>query len=388
MRLRFFATIFSLLLSVVAVAQDVDFAPLGSRAYVSVFTCSPGTQLYSQFGHSAIGVFDPDQQKGVVFNYGTFSFNTPNFYLKFMSGKLNYRLSTETYSEFEGVYNRRGRRVTEQRLNLTQQQNQHLLDLLLENNKPENRYYQYDFFFDNCASRVLDMLYAALGDSLAHCDSLAEKVTYRQLIHRYLNDSKWTKFGIDIILGSVIDRYASARQQAFLPDKLMEYCELSSIDGKPLVRLNHNIVEETQTKTTTPWWCSPIAMLLVLLVFVVVANRFCPRANDIFDRIFFSTLALLGVLIALLWFATDHDATVLNVNILWASPVFFVYIWMLKRNRVQWIKRLHKFFAVCFAISLLCHVLAIQPINIETLIIMVIAAMRFYQQNELIKSGK
>lgn len=388
MRLRFFATIFSMLLSVLAVAQDIDFDTLSSRAYVSVFTCSPGTQLYSQFGHSAIGVFDPAQQKSVVFNYGTFSFNTPNFYLKFMSGKLNYRLSAESYSEFESTYNRRGRRVTEQKLNLTQQQNQHLFNLLLENYKPENQYYQYDFFFDNCASRVLDMLYVALGDSLTHCDSLAEKVTYRQLIHRYLTDSKWTKFGIDIVLGSVIDRYASPRQQAFLPDKLMEYCELASIDGKPLVRLNRNIVEETQIKHATPWCCSPVAMLVVMLMFVLVANRFCPRANDIFDRIFFSTLALLGVLIALLWFATDHDATVLNVNILWASPLYFVYIFMLNRNREVWVKRLQIFFVASFGVSLLGHVFAIQPISIEMLIVMVIASVRFYQQRVLSKMDK
>lgn len=321
----------------IAAAQPVQ---LSERSYIEVYTCAPGNQLYSQFGHTAIGVFDHQRGIDEVFNYGTFSFNTPHFYLKFCAGKLLYQLTSESFSQFIYSYERRGRQVVGQRLNLTLPQRQHLFDLLSENCLPENCDYQYDFFFDNCATRVLDMLYRAFGDSLTYIGTdTIQLPTMRDCIHPYLAGSQWTKAGIDLVLGSITDRRASNRQQSFIPDKLHEYLAECQIDTLPLVSDTRLLVESKIKYDQTPWFLSPLLIFSLLLIAVVIMTfRLPATALVIFDRIYFGIIGLLGLLITLLWFATDHGATVGNLNMLWASPLFLVYIFTIGNAEKQWHK--------------------------------------------------
>ena len=321
----------------IAAAQPVQ---LSERSYIEVYTCAPGNQLYSQFGHTAIGVIDPRQNLHEVFNYGTFSFNTPHFYLKFCAGKLLYQLTTEAFNQFTYTYERRGRQVVAQRLNLTLAQRQHLYEMLEENSLPENCDYQYDFFFDNCATRVLDMLYRAFGDSLCYIGTdTVQLPTMRDCIHPYLDRSLWTKAGIDLVLGSITDRRASNRQQSFIPDKLHDYLAECQIDTLPLVSDTRLLVESTIEYDKTPWFLSPLLIFSLLLIVVVVLTfRLSASALVIFDRIYFSIIGLLGILITLLWFATDHGATVGNLNMLWASPLFLVYVFTIGNAEKQWHK--------------------------------------------------
>ena len=321
----------------IAAAQPMQ---LSERSYIEVYTCAPGNQLYSQFGHTAIGVIDPRQNLHEVFNYGTFSFNTPHFYLKFCAGKLLYQLTTEAFNQFTYTYERRGRQVVAQRLNLTLAQRQHLYEMLEENSLPENCDYQYDFFFDNCATRVLDMLYRAFGDSLCYIGTdTVQLPTMRDCIHPYLDRSLWTKAGIDLVLGSITDRRASNRQQSFIPDKLHDYLAECQIDTLPLVSDTRLLVESTIEYDKTPWFLSPLLIFSLLLIVVVVLTfRLSASALVIFDRIYFSIIGLLGILITLLWFATDHGATVGNLNMLWASPLFLVYVFTIGNAEKQWHK--------------------------------------------------
>ncbi len=321
----------------IAAAQPLQ---LSERSYIEVYTCAPGNQLYSQFGHTAIGVIDPRQNLHEVFNYGTFSFNTPHFYLKFCAGKLLYQLSTESYREFVYTYEHRGRQVVAQRLNLTLEQRQHLYELLEENSLPENCDYQYDFFFDNCATRVLDMLYHAFGESLTYTatDTLPQP-SMRDCIHPYLDGSQWTKTGIDLVLGSITDHRATSRQQSFIPDKLHDYLADCQIDTLPLVSNTRLLVESKIVYDKTPWFLSPMLIFCLLLIAVVVMTfRLSATALVIFDRIYFCIIGLLGLLITLLWFATDHGATVGNLNLLWASPLFLVYVFTIGNAEKQWHK--------------------------------------------------
>lgn len=330
-------SLFAILLTTVAEAQPVQ---LSERSYIEVYTCAPGNQLYSQFGHTAIGVIDPERNLREVFNYGTFSFNTPHFYIKFCAGKLLYQLSTESFSEFVYTYERRGRQVVAQRLNLTLAQRQHLFEMLEENSLPENCDYQYDFFFDNCATRVLDMLYRAFGDSLTYIvTDTVQLPTMRDCIHPYLAGSQWTKAGIDLVLGSITDRRASNRQQSFIPDKLHDYLAECQIDTLPLVSDTRLLVESKIKYDQTPWFLSPLLIFSLLLIAVVILTfRLPATALVIFDRIYFGIIGLLGLLITLLWFATDHGATVGNLNMLWASPLFLVYISTIGNAEKQWHK--------------------------------------------------
>ena len=330
-------SLFAILLTTVAEAQPVQ---LSERSYIEVYTCAPGNQLYSQFGHTAIGVIDPERNLREVFNYGTFSFNTPHFYIKFCAGKLLYQLSTESFSEFVYTYERRGRQVVAQRLNLTLAQRQHLYEMLEVNSLPENCDYQYDFFFDNCATRVLDMLYRAFGDSLTYIvTDTVQLPTMRDCIHPYLAGSQWTKAGIDLVLGSITDRRASNRQQSFIPDKLHDYLAECQIDTLPLVSDTRLLVESKIKYDQTPWFLSPLLIFSLLLIAVVILTfRLPATALVIFDRIYFGIIGLLGLLITLLWFATDHGATVGNLNMLWASPLFLVYISTIGNAEKQWHK--------------------------------------------------
>ena len=330
----------------IAAAQPMQ---LSERSYIEVYTCAPGNQLYSQFGHTAIGVIDPERNINVVFNYGTFSFNTPHFYLKFCAGKLLYRLSAESLTRFVSSCEEDGREVVAQRLNLTLEQRQQLFDNLIENHKPENRYYQYDFFFDNCASRVLDMLYYTFGDTINYCSSDSCALpTLRDCIHPYLNRSKWTKLGIDLVLGSITDRAATHREQTFIPDKLHGYLADCQIDTLPLVESERTVVPSEIKYGTTPWFLSPMLIFSLLLIVVIILTlRFSAAQLKVFDRFYFGFIGFFGLIISLLWFATDHGATVGNLNILWASPLYLVYLFTIGRPAKKW----HKYFTIFLIIS-------------------------------------
>ncbi|MBI9067179.1 MAG: DUF4105 domain-containing protein [Salinivirgaceae bacterium] len=314
--------------------------PLSDDAYITLLTCDPGAPLYATFGHSALCITDPHQGIDWVFNYGTFNFNTPNFYLKFASGKLLYKLGYGSKKRFLREYQYEQRLVIEDHLNLTKYQKQKLFNYLLENYKPENREYQYDFFFDNCATRVLDILYESLGDSLQFIPAENPEIrTYRNLIDEYLCLSNWSDFGIDIALGSVIDKPASDRGKAFLPDYLKEYLDNCIINGKPLLYDTKLAVSNSAPLPKTPFLVSPQLWIWILFAFIAFLSIIWRnKAWVIADRIIFSTFGLVGIIVLLLWFATDHDATAGNLNILWANPLYILYAWLIGGKREKLLK--------------------------------------------------
>lgn len=320
--------------------QLANIDSLSSSSYISLLTCDPGDQLYSVFGHSAIGVVDPEQKLAVVFNYGTFSFQVPFFYIKFASGKLMYQLSTTSYKRFLREYRYEQRMVTEDILNLTLAQKQHLFELLKNNYKPENREYQYDFFFDNCATRIIDIFYEAFGDSLEFLEPQSQHIkTHRNLIDEYLTNSYWSDFGIDIALGSVIDKPTTEMQKAFLPDYLAAYVNSCTINGKSFVRNSRKLVSETADFGATPWIIRPKTVFWALFVFVVLLTVLYRNKSWIIgDRIIFGAFGILGIIITLLWFATDHDATKGNLNIIWATPLYLIYTWLIGNKHKLWFK--------------------------------------------------
>lgn len=317
------------------------FDSLSESSYIALLTCDPGPQLYSVFGHSAIGVVDPEQRISIIFNYGTFSFNVPFFYAKFASGKLLYKLSITSYQRFLREYQYEQRRVVEEKLNLTLHQKQKLFSLLQENYKPENREYQYDFFFDNCATRIIDIFYEALGDSLVYVPTENAKVkTHRNLIDEYLKKSYWSDFGIDLALGSVIDRPTTDMQKTFLPDYLSEFVNYCVIDGKPFVKNSRSLVKETAQFKATPWLIRPVVLFWMLFFSVALLTILLrSRSWIIGDRIIFGVMGIVGLIVLLLWVATDHDATAGNLNVLWANPLYLIYTWLIGgkfKNSLKW----------------------------------------------------
>ncbi len=309
---------------------SAQYDQLSAEAEVHLLTVDPGPELYSSFGHSAFRLIDPGRNYDHIYNYGTFSFNTPGFYMKFARGKLPYYLAGESVWDFVYLYESEGRNVKAQVLNLEQSEVQQIYEYLENNLKPENREYQYDFFFDNCATREKKVIEQVFGENVDWrpwpADSLG---SLRELIDIYLAKQPWPDFGIDLVLGLPADQQADMHLSTFLPDFLHDAFDRAVIrDGenwKPLVKREYWLVKPGRPFVAEDSWFTPsVAMwgffaIVLLLTSLLSADSLPLR---IFDLLFFLTIGLLSVLILLLWFATDHDATQNNLNILWAHPLY------------------------------------------------------------------
>ncbi len=303
-----------------------NFRSLSENSKISLLTCDPGNQLYTTFGHSAIRVYDPMQGKDIVFNYGTFNFNVPNFYLKFTSGKLLYRLSYETYRQFMAMYVYESRTVIEQDLDLTLEQRQILLEKIRENYKIENRFYKYDFFFDNCATRIIDMYAHTFSDSLIYVANLEpDQNTFRTLLGEYLTQSDWSSVGINLLLGKVTDVPATELQKSFLPDYLLVYMHGLQLNGKPFVKSEKHLLKGTFEIPKTPFLLSPkFWFWFILGVVFFLSVKYKHKAWVIADRSIFILFGFFGLLVFLATFATDHDAMRDNLNLLWINPLYLL----------------------------------------------------------------
>ena len=227
-----------LLFSVKGLAQPTK---ISGTAEVYVVTCGPFQQeLYSAFGHSAFRIHDPETSIDWIYNYGVFDFNQPNFYLNFARGNLNYKLGVQQYPQFRDYYIYYNRFVHEQQLNLTHAQKQRLFDFLEWNALPENQYYRYDYFYDNCATKIRDVMQHVFGVTVKFDDSyIRTHHTIRDLTELYLKQQPWGDLGIDICLGLPMDKKASAYEYMFLPDYIestFDHATIVDSISKPLVK--------------------------------------------------------------------------------------------------------------------------------------------------------
>ena len=275
MKKTFFAFFFVLL-----IFYKVDAQRISETTTISLLTGSSGTELYNTFGHSAIRVKDTTFNFDTVFNWGTFDFNAPNFYLNFTRGKLLYALSAESYENFKYTFVIENRSVHEQVLDLTLAQKRILYRQLLDNYKPENRYYKYDFFFDNCATRIRDIVANAYGEDFQYNfpdEWQSKPKTFRNLIDLYLTKKHWSDFGIDIALGLPTDAVATPSDYMFLPDYLAEGFATASIKREgvniPLVKESRLIIPRKDIPEQT-FFITPIRLTWALLVIAAILSYF------------------------------------------------------------------------------------------------------------------
>lgn len=314
-------------------AQGPDLSP---RAQFSVLTCGPGTDLYATFGHSAFRLRDPELGIDWVYNYGTFDFHTPNFYLKFARGQLPYALSRQKFERFLYTYQLEHRWVHEQLLDLSPAESRSLLAYLEENHQPENRFYKYDFLFENCATKIPEVLKKVLGNGLVYTfDHLQEPYTFRDLIQKNLRTNSWSSFGIDLALGSVIDRNATGPEFAFLPEYVESQIGNATLGGAPLVSRERVILDLDPPTPLSYFTATPLFWALMLLGITLAITWIDFRngtRSKVLDAILFLLTGLSGLVIAFLWFLTDHTATAWNANLLWAMPLNLLpAFWLLLR---------------------------------------------------------
>ncbi len=306
-------------------------AQLSNESSISILTCAPGDELYSIFGHTAIRVYDPQLKMDYVFNYGTFDFNTPNFYLKFMRGQLDYVLSVSTFDRFMLEYQHDKRSVWEQKLNISQEEKESLYKALMVNYEPENRSYHYHFFFDNCATRVRDIIAEQAEGTLIYPDeSYIGQMTFRDAIASYLHEKPWTRLGLEIVLGQPTDDLVNASSVQFLPDYLMQ-----QFAGAKTTSTGTLIIEETSTlqafeaTQSSGFIWSPVLWLWVLAVLVLAYTWWCVqkhRSSQWLNVLIFLLTTVMGALITFLWFFTEHTVTGPNWHILWANPLHLLLI--------------------------------------------------------------
>ena len=327
---------------------------LSNKAEISVLTCSPGNQLYSLFGHSAIRVTDPINKIDAVFNYGTFSFNE-GFYFNFAMGRLNYKLSVSPMSGFMREYQYENRGVTEQILDLDSAQKQNLLNFLDWNRQPENRVYLYDFFYNNCSSIIRDVLDTALTTEISFEDlNYASSPSYRNMIDSYLIYHPWGDFGIDLGLGTPCDKIPSAQEYLFLPDELDRAFDHAQIEGRPIVK-EERILLTTDGLTFTWSFTQPVPLFWILFGIIAVLSLWGLRKGKrmmFLDVIIFCAYGAVGALLFFLWFITIHTATANNLNMLWAWPIHILAIPFL------WIERIRKPYFMAYGIVLLLTLLS------------------------------
>lgn len=369
-----FTLILSFLLTITALAQQPSEREddIYSNLEVSLLTCSPGDELYSAFGHTAIRVND------MVFNYGMFNFNTEGFYIKFVSGETDYELGVEIMQGFERQYERRNRSVIEQKLNLTNEEKAALFNALIENTRPENKTYRYNFVFDNCATRPRVKIEECLKGAIKY-DVKEENESYRKLIEKYVGEDSWIKFGIDILIGAEADKTASFFDRLFLPDELMNAFATAKRDnGERLVTETKEIVSQDKDEDgDEDNGVTPLAVAVIAMTIISIASLLFPRKLKALDFILFLATGLLGVVITFLCFFSLHPLVGENYNLLWLNPIHLIIpltIFIKKARKI--LMGTYILIALATAVAMSGYIYLPQEFNIAFLPFMAIIVVR------------
>ena len=347
--------VFALLLALAVLRAPA--VTLSKEATVSILTCSAGEEMYSLFGHTGIRVTDPARGLDVVFNYGTFDFDTPGFYLKFARGLLPYQLTYTTFARFKAAYEWEGRGVWEQRLLLDSAGRQRMMDLLEVNCRPENRSYLYNFLYDNCSTRVRDIIERSVGGKVEWRVAERER-SFWELLDECMAPAPWIRWGIHTILGSPANADATVREEMFLPAYLMAGLDSAYCDGRRLAAPATVVVPEAARVEAPAWYARPGAVFLA-----VAAALFCllwrfrrGRTLRAVAFPFFLATGGIGCLLVFLGGFTAHPTTAPNFNLVWANPLnlgvaaalfrrllpraarvyLAVYLWVLAAGAVCW----------------------------------------------------
>ena len=303
----------------------------------------PGSDIYELEGHSAI-LINIEGRGLDAYNFGVFDFDSPNFVYRFVKGETDYMAVVQPGVPFLEHYIRHGRRIVAHQLNLDPEQKKRLADMLNEKIRPENRVYRYNYVKDNCATRPLDAVEAALGDSitLAPAPSEAQSsspVTFRNIMRRYHRNYPWYQFGIDLALGSGIDYPLQRREMAFAPAELDVMLPAALAGGKPLVEKSiviNDTAPDAAVEGPTPWYLTPLTVCWVFFAFTLALTVRDMRRRKVsrwFDAIYFGLLGLTGCLLSFLIFVSVHEATSPNWLYPWLNPLCLIptiFIWIKK----------------------------------------------------------
>ncbi|HEX2920577.1 MAG TPA: DUF4105 domain-containing protein [Bacteroidales bacterium] len=344
-----------------------------------LITCGPGTETYSIYGHSALRMVCPGGD--IVYNWGVFDFDTPNFAWKFAKGRLNYLLAYEPFDSFLRSYLYEERYVIIQRINLNSSEKAKMFDLINLNLQPENLQYRYDFFYDDCSTRIRDLIEKSVGDKLSYADDGKDSInpTFRQMLNKYQVQYPWLDFGIDMLIGVNGDKKADFRDRMFLPIDMMAGLSDVKIAGgdetKPLLGTAEMVLDfdPPSPEKQIP---GPVVVFSALFMLILIFSFTFRKVLylNIMDGLVFLIFSIFAILMMFFNFFTDHEQMRMNLNIIWANPVLILCLLSLVLNRNGQV-----YFRIVFFITaafLVVHLLLPQEFNTSNYPLILILLLR------------
>ena len=348
---------------------------------VYLLTCGPGTETYSIYGHSALRIVISEKHTDKVYNWGVFDYETSNFAWKFAKGRLDYMLDTEIFNGFLKGYYFEKRYVYSQKINIDAKETSRLIELINENLRPGNIKYRYDFFYDDCTTRIRDLLEKAIGKNLIYPPPESGKIpTFRDMVAKYQNPYPWLKFGVDLIMGSTADKKAFFRDRMFLPIDMKDELSKTVIQRSekripllqnPVFLLSFEPPSIKQNFFISPPFIFTLVIILILILAALTKNR---RAVRIIDITIYSVFSLLSILMIFFNFFTDHVQMRWNLNIIWLNPFIIVCLVMLLMNKTGTL-----WFRIVFWFSagfIVLHYVLPQDFNIGFILLAIILLIR------------
>lgn len=318
-----------------------------SDAEIYLITCSPGNATYSIYGHSALRIVIPGNNSDLVYNWGIFDFSTPHFAWRFARGHLDYMLGVTSIEHFIAEYKFEERSVYQQKINMTPDDKVRLFSLLAENLKPENVTYRYDFFYDNCSTRIRDLLEKSIGEKLRYPPDIRRELpTFRAKIGYYQNRMPWLDMGIDILLGIRADKKATFRDRMFLPidlqNNMSEALVLENMKMTPLLRNPEALIQFREVNDNSIMILSPVFIFAFILIIIIVITATVKheRFNNLLDLFVFSVFSIFSIMMIFFNFFTDHQQLRWNLNLIWLSPfvIFCLIDIILGKRTYAWFR--------------------------------------------------
>lgn len=351
---------------------NVSFAQnllLSKEAKVSVLTCGTGNESYSLFGHTAIRISDPFNNIDVVYNYGAFDFNTPNFVLKFIKGDLQYFAVAHSYTDFVNEYQYDRRSVYEQELNIPYGLKQKLFDNLNASLASGESHYTYKFIDKNCTSMVVDIINKTL-DTTAIVKNADTDITYRTILFPYFDNHFYEKLGTSIIFGKKVDGLGT---QIFLPFELQKSLKKVFYKNHPLAGENKTILQFPK-EVSGSWW-NNVYTYLLFLGFIIAVNKKPVAA------FYLTIMALLGVFFSFAGFYSFHKELAYNYNILLFNPTLLLLLYFYHSKNTKGLYNLALFNLISLAIYLViimnkAHLWIVLPLVITSAVLLVRLAIQ------------
>ena len=328
------------LLSVVNITAGAQSMNNNDSIQISLLTCSPGKEVWAQYGHTAIRYYDKEKGLDLAINYGIFSLDQTYFIPRFVLGMTDYRMGIQAMDDFLAQYSYEERGVVEQVLNLSPKDKDVIYEALQENMKPENVVYRYNYFFDNCTTRARDMIVNHLHGRVVYPPAKPD-ATFRSMIHKWNYKDKWSQFGEDLLLGVNADRKTTKSEQQFLPENLRLDFDKATYNGKPLVKQTNELLPAETTEAEPSSLLSPIFVAFLFATISIIITFFSYRKQRVYwlwDAVLMLTSGLIGIILFIMIFS-QHPCVSLNFIIFFFNPLPLLFLYpTVKRKKTLWWK--------------------------------------------------